>query len=70
MARSSNIWVMRNGEKVKFTVPFRPTLFVTNKGNNAHDWNSLDGNSVEPIVFGSMGEATDFIKVICRCTKL
>ena len=51
-----------NGEKVKFTVPFRPTLFVTNKGNNAHDWNSLDGNPVEPIVFGSMGEATDFIK--------
>ena len=51
-----------NGEKVKFTIPFRPTLFVTNKGNNAHDWNSLDGNSVEPIVFGSMGEATDFVK--------
>ena len=51
-----------NGEKVKFTIPFHPTLFVTNKGNNAHDWNSLDGNSVEPIVFGSMSEATDFIK--------
>ena len=50
------------GKKVSFTVPYRPTLFVTNKGNNAHDWNALDGTSVEPIVFGSMGEATDFIK--------
>ena len=50
------------GKKVSFTVPFRPTLFVTNKGNNQHDWNALDGTSVEPIVFGSMGEATDFTK--------
>ena len=50
------------GKKVSFTVPYRPTLFVTNKGNNAHDWNALDGTSVEPIVFGSMGEATDFTK--------
>ena len=50
------------GKKVSFTIPYKPTLFVTNKGNNAHDWNSLDGTSVEPIVFGSMGEATDFIK--------
>ena len=51
-----------NGEKVKFTVPYRPTLFVTSKQNNAHDWHSLDGKPVEPIQFGSMGEATDFIK--------
>ena len=51
-----------DGKKVSFTVPFRPTLFVTNKGNNKHDWNALDGNSVEPIQFGSMNEATDFIK--------
>ena len=51
-----------DGKKVSFSVPYHPTLFVTNKGNNAHDWNALDGNPVEPIVFGSMGEATDFIK--------
>lgn len=51
-----------NGEKVKFTIPYRPTLFVTSKQNNAHDWHALDGKPVEPIVFGSMGEATDFIK--------
>ena len=50
------------GKKVSFTIPYKPTLFVTNKGNNAHDWNALDGTSVEPIVFGSMGEATDFTK--------
>ena len=50
------------GKKVSFTIPYKPTLFVTNKGNNAHDWNALDGTSVEPIVFGSMGEATDFVK--------
>jgi len=51
-----------DGKKVSFTVPYRPTLFVTNKGNNQHDWNALDGTPVEPIVFGSMGEATDFVK--------
>jgi len=50
------------GKKVSFTIPYTPTLFVTNKGNNKHDWNALDGTSVEPIVFGSMGEATDFVK--------
>ena len=51
-----------DGKKVSFTVPFKPSLFVTNKGNNKHDWNALDGNPVEPILFGSMGEATDFVK--------
>ena len=51
-----------DGKKVSFTIPFRPTLFVTNQGNNPHDWNALDGTSVEPIQFGSMNEATDFIK--------
>ena len=51
-----------DGKKVSFTVPYRPTLFVTSKQNNPHDWHALDGTPVEPIVFGSMGEATDFIK--------
>jgi DNA polymerase elongation subunit (family B) len=51
-----------NGRKVSFNVPFKPTLYVTNKGNNAHDWNALDGTPVEPIVFGSMKEATEFTK--------
>jgi DNA polymerase elongation subunit (family B) len=51
-----------DGKKVSFNIPFKPTLYVTNKGNNAHDWNALDGTSVEPIVFGSMKEATEFIK--------
>jgi DNA polymerase elongation subunit (family B) len=51
-----------NGKKVLYTIPFKPTLYVTNKGNNKHDWNSLDGASVEPIVFGSMKEATEFTK--------
>ena len=51
-----------DGKKVSFSVPYHPTLFVTNKGNNAHDWNALDGTPVEPIVFGSMKEATEFTK--------
>ena len=51
-----------DGKKVSFTVPYHPTLFVTSKQNNAHDWHALDGTPVEPIQFGSMGEATDFIK--------
>jgi hypothetical protein len=40
-----------DGKKVSFTVPFKPSLFVTNKGNNKHDWNALDGNPVEPILW-------------------
>jgi hypothetical protein len=47
-----------DGKKVSFTVPYHPTLFVTSKQNNAHDWHALDGTPVEPIQFGSMGEAT------------
>ena len=53
---------MRKARKSPSLFHYEPTLFVTNKGNNAHDWNALDGTSVEPIVFGSMGEATDFVK--------
>ena len=51
-----------DGRKVSFNIPFKPTLYANNKGLNAHDWNALDGTPVEPIVFGSMKEATEFTK--------
>ena len=55
----------KNGKKVSYTVPFAPTLFVTSKENKTltlASWTALDGTPVEPIVFGSMSESTDFIK--------
>ena len=55
----------KNGKKVSYTVPFAPTLFVTSKEDKTltlASWTALDGTPVEPIVFGSMSESTDFIK--------
>jgi len=52
-----------NGQKVSYTVPFKPTMYVTSKPVTAKGfWTALDGTDVEPIVLGSMSEATDFIK--------
>ena len=50
-----------NGKKVSFTIPFKPHLYVTSSKNKT-DWHALDGTRVEPIPFGSMKEATEFIK--------
>ena len=49
-----------DGKKVSFTIPFKPTLYVSTK--KPTNWNSLDGKPVEPITFGSMSEATEFMK--------
>ena len=49
-----------NGDKVSYTIPFRPSLYVTTKKESR--WNALDGTPVEPIHFGSMSEATEFMK--------
>jgi|TARA_B110000438_G_scaffold294200_1_gene335245 DNA polymerase elongation subunit (family B) len=49
-----------NGDKVSFTIPFRPTLYVSSKKDT--EWHALDGTKVEPIPFGSMSEATEFMK--------
>jgi DNA polymerase elongation subunit (family B) len=52
-----------NGNKISYSVPFKPSLFVTsNKARDASSWNALDGTPVEPIVFNDMSEATSFNK--------
>ena len=49
-----------NGKKTSFTVPFKPTLHVTSKKETK--WKALDGTPVEPMIFGSMKESTEFVK--------
>jgi len=49
-----------NGVKVSYTIPFRPRLYVTSKKETK--WHALNGTPVEPIHFGSMSEATEFMK--------
>jgi len=49
-----------NGEKVSFTIPFQPHLYV--KASKKSKWHALDGTPVESIPFGSMSEATEFVK--------
>ena len=52
-----------NGKKVNFSVPFKPVLHVTAaKKGQPIKWYALDGTPVEPITFGNMSEATNFIK--------
>ena len=48
------------GKKVSFTIPFKPTLYVSSPKKT--NWHALDGTSVEPMAFGSMSEATEFMK--------
>ena len=48
------------GKKVSFTIPFKPTLYVTSKKET--NWHALDGTPVDPVTFGSMSEATEFMK--------
>lgn len=47
-----------NGESVKQKIRFKPTLFVSS--NKKSSYKTLDGKSVEPIVFDTMREASDF----------
>ena len=50
-----------NGKRVQRAIPFKPTLYVTSKDPNSK-WKALDGSNVEPMVFNTMKEATDFSK--------
>ena len=50
-----------DGKRVQRTIPFKPTLYVTSIDPQS-EWKSLDGMNVEPINFGSMKEASDFVK--------
>ena len=49
-----------NGIRVRERIKFKPTLFALSKDPNS-EWKSLDRRPVEPIKFGSMKEARDFV---------
>jgi len=57
-----------NGKRVQRTIPFKPTLYVTSQDPKS-TWKSLEGSPVEPIVFGSMREASDFSKQYANVNK-
>lgn len=49
------------GERVQYTVPYQPYLFVTSRTRNS-DYKTLKGQPVDKIEFDSVYEARDFIK--------
>ena len=50
-----------NGERVQHKIPYKPSLYVESSKATGK-YKTLYGKSVEPIEFGSMREASDFIK--------
>lgn len=50
-----------NGKRFKEKVHYKPTLYLPSKTGQT-DHRSLDGRPVDPIVFGDMYEAQDFVK--------
>ena len=51
---------IRDGQHVQEKIPFRPTLFVNTPKESKYK--NLKGRSVEPIHFGDINEAKDFLK--------
>ena len=51
---------VENGKRVKRTVPFQPTLYVTT--DKKTEWKSLDGRYMEEFCVGSMLDTNKFIK--------
>ena len=49
-----------NGTPIKKKVKYKPTFFVQSKRES--EWKALDGSPVEPIEFGSINEAKDFLE--------
>lgn len=52
---------IENGRHIINKVPFKPTLFVQSKEKQT-EWTSLYGDNIEPIKFGDIREARDFVK--------
>ena len=63
----------KDGQQYQRKVPFKPTMYVPSKpkdmrlftrGYQEHleGWKSLDGVAVEPMTFGDMKDASDFVK--------
>ena len=51
-----------NGTPVLQKYKFKPTLYVRNNGTHESDWKSMEGESVAPVQFNSMGDARDFMQ--------
>jgi DNA polymerase elongation subunit (family B) len=51
-----------NGTPISHKYKFSPTLFVPNNGNKETGWSTMEGQSVAPMQFDSMGEARDFMQ--------
>ena len=50
-----------NGERVQFTIPYKPSLYISSKNDNPH-YRTLDNKPVDRIDFDNVYEARDFIK--------
>lgn len=51
-----------NGTPITQKYKFKPTLFVRNNGDQESDWTTMEGESVAPVQFNTMGDARDFMK--------
>lgn len=51
-----------NGTAITQKYKFAPTLFVPNNSGKVTDWRTMEGQSVAPMQFDSMGEARDFMQ--------
>jgi DNA polymerase elongation subunit (family B) len=52
---------VENGKRIQLRIPFKPTLYVESSRATGK-YKTLYGKPVEPMVFDSMREASDFIK--------
>lgn len=51
-----------NGTPITQKYKFCPTLFVPNNGGKESEWATMEGQSVAPMQFDSMGDARDFMQ--------
>ena len=51
-----------NGTPITQKYKFKPTLFIPNTGKTESEWVTMEGQSVAPVQFDSMGDARDFIQ--------
>ena len=51
----------KDGVREQFRDSFNPVMYLTSRKTDC-EWRTLDGRCVEPMVFDSMSEATDFAK--------
>jgi len=52
---------IEDGKRKRYRVDYKPTLYVSGKPNST--WHTLSGLPVEPLQFGSIKEAREFVKM-------